>query len=72
MNIQKHIIILSILYLIFLDQSDSSEETSDDNIDLSIFYKYISTIERNNTLRTVYRQTRRFHSVCWFNNICNR
>jgi hypothetical protein len=56
MNIQRYIIILSLVYLIFLNQIDSSsEETSDDNIDLSIFHEYISIIERNSSLRTGYR-----------------
>jgi hypothetical protein len=73
MNTQRHIITLSIIYLVFLDQTESSsEETSDDNIDLSIYHECISSIERNNSLRTVCRQTRRARSVYWFNNICNR
>jgi len=72
MNTQRHIIILSIIYLVFLDQTDSSsEETSDDNIDLSIYHECIGVIERNNSLRSVYRRVRRARSVCWFNNICN-
>ena len=72
MNTQRHIIILPIIYLIFLDQTESSsEETSDDNIDLSIYHECIGIIERNNSLRTVYRRVRRTRSVCWFNNICN-
>ncbi|GBB94326.1 hypothetical protein RclHR1_23310003 [Rhizophagus clarus] len=65
---------LSIIYLIFLDQTDSSfEETSDDNIDLSIYHECLNVIERNNnSLRIVCRQTRRARSAYWFNNICNR
>ena len=60
------------MYLIFLDQTDSSsEETSDDNIDLSIYHECIGVIERNNSLRTVYRRVRRTQSICWFINICN-
>ena len=65
MNIQRHIIILSLVYLIFLNQNDSSfEETSDDNIDLLIFHACISVIERNSSLRTDYRQARRTRSIC--------
>ena len=73
MNTQRRIIILSIIYLIFLDQTNdsSSEEMSDDNIDLSIYHECIGVIERNNSLRSVYRRVRRARSVCWFNNICN-
>ena len=72
MNTQRQNIILLIIYLIFLDQTDSSsEETSDDNVDLSIYHECIGVIERNNSLRTVYRRLRRTRSACWFNNICN-
>src|SRR5581483_6959839 len=72
MNIQRRSIIIPIIYLIFLDQTDSScEEKTDDDDDLSLFYECISVIKRNNSLRTVNRQARRSRSLCWFNNICN-
>src|SRR3954453_23475794 len=72
MNTQRRDIIISIIYLIFLDQNESSsEETSENNVDLSIYHECIGVIERNNSLRTVYRRVRRTRSVCWFNNICN-
>jgi len=42
MNTQRRDIILSIIYLIFLDQTESSsEEISDDNVDLSIYHECI-------------------------------
>ena len=72
MNIQRRSVIIPIIYLVFLDYTDSSsEETTDDNIDLSLFHKCISIIERNNSLRAAYRQARRARSLCWFNNICS-
>jgi hypothetical protein len=72
MNFQRRIIIVSLIYLIFLDHEDSSsEETTDDNIDLSILYECINIIERNNSLRAIQRQGRRQRSICWFSNICN-
>src|SRR6185437_12035113 len=71
MNIQRSFIPL--IYLIFLDQTDSSsKETTDDNIDLSVLHKCMNIIERNNSLRAGHRQARRERSACWFNNICNR
>ena len=70
MNIQRSFIPL--IYLIFLDQTDSSsEETTDDNIDLSVLHECMDIIERNNSLRAGHRQARRERSACWFNNICN-
>ena len=70
MNIQRSFIPL--IYLIFLDQTDSSsEETIDDNIDLSVLHECMDIIERNNSLRAGHRQARRERSACWFNNICN-
>ncbi|CAG8712944.1 12447_t:CDS:2 [Rhizophagus irregularis] len=72
MNIQRHSLFVSIIYLIFLDQTDSSsEETSDENNDLLFYYECIDVIERNNSLRAVHRQARRARSFCWFNNICS-
>ncbi|CAB4436236.1 unnamed protein product [Rhizophagus irregularis] len=70
--IQRHFLIILIIYLIFLDQSDSScEETTDDDNDLLLVHECIDVIERNNSLRTVYRRARRARSLCWFNNIYN-
>jgi hypothetical protein len=72
MNTQRNSIIISIIYLIFLDQTNSSsEETTDNDANLSLFNECISIIERNNSLRAVHRQARRARSLCWFNNICN-
>ena len=65
MNTQRNSIIISIIYLIFLDQTDSSsEETTDNDANLSFFNECISIIERNNSLRAVHRQARRARSLC--------
>jgi hypothetical protein len=72
MNIQRRSIIIPVIYLVSLDQTgSSSEETTDDNIDLSLFHECVNIIEENNFLRAARRQTRRARSLCWFNNICN-
>ena len=71
-DIQRRLLI-PIIYLVFLDQFEdtSSEESTDDNFDLSIYYECINAIERNNLLRVGQRQARRARSLCWFNNICS-
>jgi hypothetical protein len=46
MNIQSRSIFVSILYLIFLDQTDSSsEEISDDNNELLLYYESFTLIK---------------------------